>query len=143
MKRFFIFLLGVAILFSANAYADPGAGAWLNTNGAEIKQVDSRTEALYSFTTAVNSKVLRVTATSDVCFDTDTSSSSIGAARVTILRAVDPNNALAVSAIDVSSSSPVPSDMSNCVVIQPASYWIRVDTGRSASQTPLVVVRGR
>lgn len=140
----FITLLAVTLaflfLFSSEAIADPGVGQWLDSNGNEVSRVDSRAEASYSFTTAVDSKLIRVSATSDLCFDTDTLLVAAGAARIQVYRAVDQNNAVTAAAIGPLT---VVSDVSDCLVLVPATYWVDVTTGRAASETPLVTIRAR
>lgn len=128
------------VFFTQSALADPGVGTWTKSNGETTQSVLSGDSVSYAFTTAVNSTVLRVKGFVDVCFDTDTTSVTTGAARVTLRRSVSPSNAVDESALSIA----VPFDMSDCVgPLPPATYWVQVDTGRTAAETPIVVVQAR
>lgn len=137
-------LIASLLIASLPALADPGVGAFTNAkfNGSTTVVKVGGGELVYSFTTAVDSVAFRVDSPlGDLCFDTDTASATVGAARISVLRAVDSTNRVTISSIALPA---VPFDGTDCLELTGgAQYWIKVDTGRAGAETPVATITGR
>lgn len=132
----------ISLVISSMAWADPGAGLFTNTksNGSTTVVKTYGGTLVYEFTTAVDSRAFKVTSPrADLCFDSDRTSATLGAARVSVWYANDPTNAVTVSALNPEAITPD----TNCTILIPGTYWIEVTTPRAAAEEPVVTITGR
>lgn len=140
--RFFI--IALAILLSAPAYADPGVGAWLDKSGVEMSRatVNVGGIAIYQFSAMTNSQTLHVQSPiADLCFDAKTDAVG-GTGDVNVYRLIVPS---AVDGTPITGDAilipAIVTDNSDCQIIVAGEYWIEPTATDTPSAT--VTITGR